>query len=186
MSRQLTTAFSDALGDPNVKPILIFEAEFASGTVRLWTGFGDLSWNGQTWTGGGNLLGVAPMEEVSGVVAAGATVSLSGVPANLISIAINEARQGLPGRAWFGLLNDAGQVIADPAQMFVGRLDVPSIEADGATVVISITYENRLIDMDRPREFRYTDQSQRAIFPNDAGFNFVTSLQEAEIVWGRQ
>lgn len=186
MSRVLTTAFSNALSDPLVRPVLLFEGEFASGTVRLWTGFGDLSWDGKTWNGGGALLGVSPMEEVSGVVAAGATVSLSGIPLDLIQIVIEEARQGLPGRAWLGLLNDAGQVIADPAQLFVGRLDVPGIDADGATAIISVSYENRLIDMDRPRQFRYTDQSQRALFPNDAGFNFVTSLQEAEIVWGRQ
>lgn len=186
MSRILTTAFSNALADPTVKPILIFEGEFASGVVRLWTGFGDLVWNGHTWAGGGNFLGVSPMEEVSGVVAAGATVNLAGVRADLIKVAIEEARQGLPGRAWFGLLNDAGQVIADPAQLFVGRLDVPNINADGASVVISVSYENRLIDMDRTRQFRYTDQSQRALHPNDAGFNFVVGLQEAQITWGQQ
>lgn len=186
MSRVLNPDFSAALADPNVKPVLLFEGEFASGVVRLWTGFGDLVWDGKTWSGGGSLLGVSPMEEVSGVVAAGATVSLAGVRPDLIQIAIDEARQGLPGRAWFGLLNDAGQVIADPAQLFVGRLDVPNIDADGSSVVISVSYENRLIDMDRPRQFRYTDQSQRALFPNDAGFNFVVGLQEAQITWGQQ
>ena len=186
MSRNLPAAFSAALSDPNVAPILLFEGEFASGVVRLWTGDGALEWDGRVWTGGGNLIGVSPMEEVSGVVASGASVSLSGVPSELVQIAIEEARQGLPGRAWFGLLTPEGAVIADPAQMFVGRLDVPEIAADGETVTIKISYENRLIDMDRAREFRYTDQSQRAMFPNDAGFNFVTSLQEAELVWGRQ
>ena len=186
MSRQLSTAFNAALADPNVSPILFFEGEFASGFVRFWTGIGSVTWAGQEWTGGGNLLSVTPMEEVSGVVAAGATISLSGVPVGLVQIAIDEARQGMPGRAWFGLLTPEGAIIADPAQMFAGRLDVPSIAADGQTVTITVSYENRLIDMDRPREFRYTDQSQRTMHPADAGFSFVTSLQEAEIVWGRQ
>ena len=186
MSRILSSAFNAALSDSAVAPILLFEGEFTSGFVRFWTGAGTLLWDGKEWTGGGNLLAVSPMEEVSGVLAAGASVSLSGVPADMVQIAIEEARQGLPGRSWFGLLKQDGTVIADPAAMFAGRLDVPDIAADGSTVTITLTYENRLIDMDRPREFRYTDQSQRAIFPDDAGFEFVTSLQEAEIVWGRQ
>lgn len=185
MSRVLTPAFSAALSDANAIPILLFEAEFATGVVRLWTGVGELVWDGKTFTGGGTLLAVSPMEEVSGVLAPGASVSLSGIPTDLIQLVIEEAQQGLPGYAWFGLLNDEGQVIADPATLFVGRLDVPDLRADGGSVTITVSYESRLIDMERTREFRYTDQSQRALFPDDAGFEYVTSLQEAEIVWGR-
>jgi hypothetical protein len=185
MSRNLPAAFSAALSDPNVAPILFFEGQFATGFVRFWTGTGTVEWSGREWTGGGNLLGISPMDEVSGVIASGAVVSLSGVPTSLVQVAIDEARQGMPGRAWFGLMNPDGSIIADPAQMFAGRMDVPNIEANGETVTITIAYENRLIDMDRPREFRYTDQSQKLNFPADRGFEFVTALQEAEIVWGR-
>jgi hypothetical protein len=185
MSRVLPPAFSAALSDPNVSPIMFFEGQFATGFVRFWTGTGTVTWSGREWTGGGNLLGISPMDEVAGVVASGAAVSLSGVPVGLVQVAIEEARQGMPGRAWFGLMTPEGAIIADPAQMFAGRLDVPNIAADGQTVTITISYESRLIDMDRPREFRYTDQSQRTMHPADAGFEFVTSLQEAEIVWGR-
>lgn len=185
MSRTLNPAFAAALGAPDVAPILLLEAEFASGTIRLWTGIGTLQWAGRTWTGGGTLLEVSPMEEVVGVSAPGASVTLSGVPVDLVQIALAEAQQGAPGRCWLGALDASGLVIADPDQIFVGRLDVPNIEVSGATAAIRFTYEARTLDMDRPREWRYTRESQQVLHPGDRGFEFVTSLQEAEIVWGR-
>lgn len=185
MSRDVTAAFSTALGASVVAPILLFEGVFSTGTVRLWTGHGDLTWDSKLWVGGGTLLGIAPVEETTDVVASGSSVSLSGVPSDLVQIAIEEARQGLPGRIWLGLLNDAGEVIVDPARAFTGRLDVPQITADGSSTRITITYESRLIDLNRPRELRYTDQSQQSLYPGDLGFEYVAGLQEAEVVWGR-
>ncbi len=39
----------------------------------------------------------------SQIVAGGTSVSLSGIPPDLVQLAIAEARQGLPGRVWLGL-----------------------------------------------------------------------------------
>jgi hypothetical protein len=50
---------------------------------------------------------------------------------------------------------------------------------------ISINAENRLIDLDRPSNFRYTKESQNFLHNGDTGFNRVASLQDKEIVWGK-
>lgn len=184
MSRDLTAGVLAAIQAADVSPILLFEGEFADGTVRLWTGVGDLTWNSQTWNGAGSLIGMAAVEETDRVEARGVTVSLSGVPTELVSAAIDGARQGLPGRVWLGFLDAAGAVIADPVQVYTGRLDVPEI-ADGAdTCTVALTYEGRLIDMTRPREFRYTDESQQVLYPGDRGFEYVAAIQGREITWG--
>ena len=81
------------------------------------------------------------------MVAGGTAVSLSGVPLDLVQLAIAEARQGLPGRLWLGLLTETGEIIADPVQAFSGRLDVPEIADDANTCTITISYESRLIDL---------------------------------------
>jgi hypothetical protein len=185
VSRNLTPGFAAALAERNLRPVILFEGEFASGTVRLWSGLGDIVWAGKTWSGAGSLLGLGSIDETSDVVAGGTSVSLSGVPAALVQLAIAEARQGMPGRVWLGLLTPEGQIIADPVLAFAGRLDVPEITDDGETCRITISYESRLIDLNRPRSWRYTHESQQALHPGDLGFEYVTAIQDREITWGR-
>ena len=72
----------------------------------------------------------------------------------------------------------------DSYQIFSGRMDVMTIDETGETCSITLTAENRLIDLERPRVRRYTSEDQKSLHPNDKGFDFVNSLQEAEIKWG--
>lgn len=186
MSRDLTASYLSAMQADVVNLALFFEGEFNSGTLRLWTGAKDITWNSQTWSAVGTFLGISVMTETSDIVANGVTVTLSGVdPAN-ITLAISEARQGLKGRVWVAVMTDPETVIADPFQSFVGLLDVPEIKDEGESTTISITYESRLVDLQRPREFRYTHESQKILYPDDLGFEYVASIQEQEITWGRQ
>jgi len=174
-----------ALRADRVNLFLLYEGVFASGSVRLWTGAGFLDWDGRLWTGLGQLLSVSAITETDEVAAGGTAITLSGVPLATIEAAIAEARQGLPGRIWLGLMTDAGEIIPDPLRLFSGRLDVPEIREDEATATVTLSYESRLIDLTRPREWRYTHESQQALFPGDRGLEFVTAIQEKEITWGR-
>lgn len=184
MSRNMTPAFETAMLEQQLRPALFFQGHFPSGTVRLWTGLGDIDWNGHTWIGGGNLIGVSDIEETTEVVAGSVTVTLSGVPTAYISLVMDDAQQGLAGRIYLALMDAAGNVIPDPVQTFRGRLDVPVIEDGAETCTISITYESRLVDLLTPREFRYTQESQQLFSPGDFGFAFITSLQDKRISWG--
>ncbi|WP_299945366.1 hypothetical protein [uncultured Ruegeria sp.] len=185
MTRNLTAAIEAELQEQVLRPHLFFEAEFPSGSIYLWTGAGTIEWNSQTWTGAGNLIGISDIVETSEIVSRGMTVSLSGVPVDLISLVIGDVQQGLPGKVYVGLLDEVGEVIADPVESFAGRLDVPEIVDGAETCVISISYKNRMIDLQTPREFRYTHESQKVFFPTDKGFEFVTSLQDKEVSWGQ-
>jgi hypothetical protein len=183
--RNMTPELEAALIAADARPALFFEGQFATGVVRLWTGLGDVVWGGQTWTGAGNLVGFSGIEEGSDIVARGASVTLSGVPASLVSLAISDAQQGLPGRCWVGLLAPDATIIVDPVLAFAGRLDVPTITDGVETCTITITYESRLIDLNRPRELRYTDEAQQQLYPGDRGFEYVTTIQDKELRWGR-
>jgi hypothetical protein len=55
MSRNLTAGMITEVQAENVRPILLFEGVMESGTVYYWTGYGNLSWNAQTWVGTGTL-----------------------------------------------------------------------------------------------------------------------------------
>lgn len=186
MTRDLTAGMLAEVTAQVMRPCVLFEGEFEGGTVRLWSGLGDLTWNGEVWTGAGNLLGVSAVEETTAVVANGVTVSLSGIPVEFRSAAIEGARQGKPGRLWLGALDASGALVADPYLLFAGRLDVPEITFGGETFEITITYESRLIDLTRPREWRYTHEAQQVLFPGDLGFEFVTTIQDKAVWWGQR
>jgi hypothetical protein len=63
-------------------------------------------------------------------------------------------------------------------------MDVMTIGEQGDNCTIDLTAESRLIDLERPRLRRWTSEDQKALDPDDKGFEFVNSLQEATIKWG--
>lgn len=184
MTRTATPAVLAALDAAVVRPVVLFEGQFASGWLRLWSGLGDLIWNGQTWTGAGQLLSFGTLSETADVVASGLSVSLAGVPTALVTSAIDDARQGLPGRIYLGTLDDLGAVIADPVMAFAGRLDVPDLTDGAQDCTITIAYESRLINLQTAREWRWTHESQQQLYPGDKGFAYVTTIQGLDVKWG--
>jgi len=185
MNRGFSSLFIEELGKKTKSLVVFFEGEFASGVVNLWSGLGNIPWDGKTWTGTGGLGTITPIEDSSDIRATGINVSLSGMSSELISIIMQECRTGKGGKVWLGFINSSGNVIADPALAFIGRLDLPDIEDAGTTCNITIAYENRLRDLERPRELRYTHESQQRLYPGDLGFEYVPSLQEWNGKWGR-
>ena len=185
MSRGLHANMLAAIIAGTVTPFILFKGEFESGWVRLWTGYGDLTWDSQTWSGVGDLMSLSPIAETGDVQALGITVGLSGIPQSFVSIVYTEARQGKDGIVYIGAFNSSGAIVSNPFLAFSGRLDVPTDFDDGETAKITITYENRLVDLERPRERRYTPEDQAIDYPTDKGFDQVASLQDAQITWGR-
>ena len=183
--RSLTGAVQAELAASVVRPILIAEIGFRSGVVRVWSGIGDLVWNGQVWAGVGDLGGVTPIEETGETKAVGAAFTLSGVPSSTLSAVLGDVQQGAPARLWLGFLDANGQVISSPYLAFAGQVDVPEIEEGGDTAIVTIRAESDLVDLERPRTRRYTPEDQAIDYPGDKGFDFVAALQDAEIVWGR-
>jgi hypothetical protein len=185
MSRDLTAAFTTAITAGTVRPILLMEGQFDGGTLRFWTGYGDLTWDGQTWTGSGDLLKVDPAEETQNVEAPGAAFSLTGIKSSLISTALSDDFQGRPARIWFGQLDDSGSVISDPVLIFSGKMDEMPITEDPENPEIHLTAENDLVILNKSRERRYTHEDQQIDYSGDKFFEFVPSLQDLEITWGK-
>lgn len=186
MSRSLTANMTTEVTSSVLSPIVLVELEFDVVPLNMWSGIGDLDWNGSTWTGAGNLLSFGSLEETTEVRALGTSITLSGLNSSILSAALSEDYQGRKATIWLGATDSAGAVIADPIIVFGGRMDVMTINENGGEVAINITVENRLIDFERTKLRRYTDQDQKIDYPNDKGFEFVASIQDKEIVWGRR
>lgn len=186
--RDLTAGMLTAIAAGTLRPVIFFEGEYdSSGTaayLRLFTGVGTLSWDGKTWTGGRDLLSITPIRETTHVQAIGFSVTVSGLPADKLATALASMRQNKPGRLWLGFFDDAGDVIEDPFPLRRGRFDMAPISRSGDEMTIEARYEDRLVDLERPRERRYTHQDAQLRSPGDRGFDQVAELQEAQDVWG--
>ena len=131
----------------------------------------------------GDIINVSATQETSEIRANGIQISLSGLPLELISAALSDPYQGRTAKVFFGVL-DGETVVADPYMIFRGSMDLMTIEDSGETATILVTAESRLIDLDRARARRFTSEDQKIDYPSDKGLEFITSLQEKQIVWG--
>ena len=207
MSRDLSTATIDSISDDVVYPFFAVELQFDSNTVRMWTGQGTLVLPDNTqWVGLGQLLDISSIEETSEMAVKGATISLSGIPSDLISLALSETYQGRVAKIYFGtlssgnillesgsyiLLQDGSRIEVETGErgfneLFSGYMDQMNIEEGGDTSTIQLAVENKLIDLERARVARYTSGYQKSAYPLDLGMDFIEDLQDKKIPWGRK
>ena len=184
MTREITSAALTASQAETVRPVLMAEMDFSGGYVRANTSPYTLSFEGNDYLGVGNLGSIETITESSGLQALGIQLTLSGIPSEMIAIALGEHYQGRSCRIFMGLLDENHELIADPIEIFTGRMDTMDIES-GTTSTITVSAESRLVDWERPRIRRYTDADLQREYPGDLGLEYVALMAEKEIIWGR-
>jgi hypothetical protein len=181
VTRELTAIVEAAVSGTTLTPFIGVEMFFVSGTVRLWFGIGDLTIDGRTFTGAGALINISEVEETAQLQASGVTLTLSGIPTTLIATAISEPYQGRVCNIYFGVVTPTPSM----SVVFSGFIDQMVVTDTSDACTIAVTVENKLIDLERPRSRRYTDEDQKSRFPGDRGLEFVESLQTKELFWGK-
>jgi len=177
------------------------------GPLYLWTGLGDLTYDGITYIGTGNMLQISEVTETADLRAAGATITLSGVPLETISLALQEPYHGRECRVKFGILdanrnktlNEDGDAILYEdtsdvdnsagtvsllVDLFTGYMDRMDITESPDTSVIALSVENKLIDLQTRKVKRYTSEFQKILYPNDKAFDYLNDLQTQKLKWG--
>ena len=208
MSRDIPVGFSDAVEAPTVDVFFAIELFFDTSTLRFWSGLGEVVLDGETYVGSGQMIQISSVDETLDVSAKGATLTLSGLPSDLLSLAIQEPYQGRKCKIYFGIRDNKAQFLQQEdddyiltetgayidtsvipvnvmAEIFTGYIDQMNIDEGAESSSIAVYVESRLIDLQRPRERRYTSESQKSRFPNDRGFEFVEDLQAKKFQWGR-
>jgi len=182
----LDSSIVNRLGADEQAMFLAIKAEFDSGTIRLWTGIDDLTISSESYTGAGQLLSISNVEESTDLKSAGLTVGITGMDTTVLNLALTENYQNRFITLYLGYVMGKTNEVAGTLVLFKGRMTTLSITDTPQGSTISINAENRLIDLDRPSNFRYTKESQNFLHNGDTGFNRVASLQDKEIVWGKQ
>ena len=207
MSRDLSTDTIQSLSADVVYPFFAVELQFDGANIlRMWTGQGTLVLDdGSQWVGLGQLLNISSIEETSEMSVKGASISLSGIPSDLLSLALSEPYQGRIAKIYFGtfqqgsilqetsdyiLLQDGSRINLESMstgfnELFSGYMDQMNIEESGDTATIEMMVENKLIDLERARVARFTSGYQKSVYPGDLGMDFIEDLQDKKISWGR-
>lgn len=183
----IPAALATAVAQGTVQPFYAVEFLLDAGAVRLWTGYGERVIDGDTYTGSGTLMSVGDVETVADMSAPAITIMLSGMPGDLISLALQEPYQRRACRIYFGaIINDAGDHSVFTA--YVGKLNKMTIEDSAETGTISVLIDSLLIEAEKASGRRYTSESHKARPGNstDTFFDYVAAIQDAEIVWGRK
>ena len=207
MSRELSGAVVASLEDDVIYPFYAIEMLFDGEQVlRMWTGLGTLVYEGNEWVGAGTLLNIDSVEETTEIAAKGATITLSGVASSALALALSEPYQGRVCNIYFGmfsrgrllqenssyiLLEDGSKIALDDGKtsltsIFSGYMDQMNIEEGPETSTIQLLVENKLVDLERSRVARFTSSYQKSVYPGDKGLDFVESLQDKEISWGKK
>jgi len=176
--------------------------------LYMWTGLGDLTVDGKTYIGTGSFMHISEVTETADIRAAGASVTLTGLSSDILALALSQPYQGRLCYIKFGILDANNDVLlkqdsfplllensamidistGDPnalATLFTGYMDQMTIEESADTCTIQMTIESKLIDLERPRIFRYTSENQKARYANDLAFDFIPDLQDQPLSWGR-
>jgi hypothetical protein len=207
MSRDLSLSTIENVNADVVEPFFAVEMLFDSNLVRMWTGVGTLVLvDGTEWIGSGSLLNISTIEETQDMSVKGANISLSGIPSELLSLALAEPYQGRVCNIYFGtfssgdllqetgsyiLLQDGSKISVQSSEsgfniLFSGYMDQMNIVEASDTATIEMLVENKLIDLERARVARFTSGYQKSLYPNDKGLDFIEDLQDKKIPWGRK
>ena len=190
MARDITSDFNTAIKDTTVQPIFAIELEFSDGTLRFWSGYGDITMtaggSSKTFTGTGDLLTISPIGESSTLQMQGITVALTGIKSSLVSTALTAQYTNRNGTLYMGLYNSSGAVIDDVYTLFKGKMDVLNINEGAETSTITLKIESRLVSFELPLNRMYTLEDQQVDYSTDLGFEFISNLQDKEIIWGKK
>lgn len=167
--------------------ILFFavKAQFDTETIRLWTGIDDITVDGETYTGAGTLLGIGEIEDTMEVKSSNCTFTLSGMDTTVLNLALSEDVQNRKITMLMGYLSGGSNESAGEIVLFSGRMTNLTVNDDPNGMTIAINAENRLVDLNRPCNLRYTQQSQQIVSNGDTGFKYVAAIQDQQINWGR-
>ena len=90
MSRDLTATTYDALDNLVVEPFFAVELLFDDTPIRMLTGLGEKFIDGVNYVGVGSILNISSIEETAERSVTGATLTLSGVSSEALSLSLTE------------------------------------------------------------------------------------------------
>jgi hypothetical protein len=173
-----------SLTSNDCQPCILVDLTLATGVIYIWSGVGMLPYNGHNYGGVGSLGSIGDVTESIDVKADGTTLELSGIDPILMNDCLNDIQLGAPVTIWLATLSDDG-ILGTPTPLFVGTVDKPAIPIQPDKLTLTLNLENRMINLQRASNRRYTAADQNYYYPDDSGMCHVESGNDVALVWGQ-
>lgn len=188
MPKNFPSSLKTALQADHVALNYFVELFFDEGTFRICTAGFDtiktIEGVSRNFFGAGRLLTIKTDGEKSDLSAVGATLSLSGIDSTILTRALTSQYQGRKCTIYVGV---DGSATVHP--IFIGLIDILSIQDLGESSTVTLTAENELIRLNRSNGLRATDESHKArdsANADDTFFKYTTGLADKRLYWGRK
>lgn len=184
MARGLSPAATAAVSAEVVYLAHFLHISFDDGPWRTWSGRGDISINGDIYTGTGELVSIDLPAESADLTAHPAQIVVAGIPADMMQRALTQQIKNRIATIQFGFFDGEGALIEPPAVFTRVRLNVPSFDEAAGTITVSA--ESKLRDLRRAQAVLYSSADQQTFFPNvtDRAFEYVPRIGDASVYWG--
>lgn len=183
MPRDISPALITASEAPVVEPLYLVKLEYDSGTIRVHSGVGPVTFQSELYLGVGQYGRISGISEDTELSANFLDLQLSGIDPSLLSIQLNEAFQGNPATVFQGFRDIDTKTLIDAYPAFKGLMDNSTISI-GQTGTISLRINNRMARWDKSNERRYNNADQQARFPGDLALEFQEKQLEEQLPWG--
>jgi hypothetical protein len=185
MARSLTTEVQAAAAANKISTCHLLTVYLDNQTLYWCDYHRAVDFGGNTYSAAGDLLGFDGLEETSDVTVNSVTCTLTGVDSVNIGLLLSNSyidRRITIHRAFF---DEDDALIADPVQIFDGRMNRPQISEnpETGTSTVSVEAGNQFADFGRKPGRHTSDGEQQAIYPGDKGFEYATSIDQT-LTWG--
>ena len=153
--------------------------------IRLWSGWGQLTFDGRTFEPSGDRGIVQVAGAALGGAAQGITLSLSGIEGDVLALLDADEVAQASGTLWRLIFAGDGLTLLDAHVWQRGRLDeLVSEDEIGGTATISAKLESAARSLGKRGGRMRSDADQRLIKPTDGFFRNVSFAGEKTLYWG--
>lgn len=163
---------------------LFFKMAHSQGTVLAWDGLGQRVFNGDTYTGIGNMASIQGVSQSRDLQTPEIVVTLNGVPLS----ALQSTDPNIRNRAatitavWF---SETSTTPVASKVVFSGYGDFLTTQFGDRSVTLSAHLRGRMADWRKAPQSYYTGEDQRRYYPGDTGFDLMETLQSTVVSgWG--
>lgn len=179
--RTLTIGAENALNSRAVGMVMLVEMQLTQ-TLYLATGTRRVVYAGNTYLPTGTLGGVEEIDDSTGEFKS-LKFMLSGVPPQMLAIALEEDIRNKPVYVRIAVLDAQTNALLDVPLVWSGSLDQMPITQGRTSSNISATGQHRGATFARVKPLRYTDTDQQRLFPGDTSAKYVTSQANHPDIW---
>jgi len=187
MSRGYPTSFLNAVNSASWNPAIMVRVELGATDVELWTGNGNLTFEGSTFLGAGGLIGVSTLEE-GPLQARSVTFTFTGQGSGIYQQIQANKPKGRRLTVWIAAMNDdRSALLAVDSYILANYYYVsrPVLNDNENGWTVALECETEFARLFRSNHKYLSNIDQKARYPDDTFLRFISTLPGQDIPWGK-